>query len=497
MLGFSSVVSAQEIPSWVENNGVSPWISEQTYVTGYGIAALSKNDDLIKIQQIAEDNAKKNLAEKIIVQVKATSKTQKQQTGNYFEQKLESEIISLTDIELLGLKKEFYQDYKKGFAYCLVYVPKNYLIESYEFKILEKEKELESLFFTAQEFEKKAQKEKAVENFLLCYPLLSDIKNLQSVLLGLGKVPETSISLETFDIYQAINKLVLNINSLNDLAFFIAYAFKEQTKGEILKGVIVIPLTYLQTGMSSAFSKQFRESVEHQLIVHNKWETYPIKKYEPTIENMTKIKYAVKGNFWEDDEKLHINIYVNEILTGLKKASIEYEFDRNLIDEAFAPIKPDDYEKVKGEQDVFENNEINVSGLNLDIYTNKGQDGLIFTEGEKMKIYIKTNLPCYIQLIYHLSDTTRILFLNNEYLDVTRVNKVYELPFVFVCRPPFGVETLQVNAREGPFPKIDTYTENGLMYIKEDLSSILNKSREPGNNILQAEKRLTITTMPN
>ena len=106
-------------------------------------------------------------------------------------------------------------------------------------------------------------------------------------------------------------------------------------------------------------------------------------------------------------------------------------------------------------------------------------------------------MPCYIQLIYHLSDSSRILFLNNEFLDISQVNKIYELPFTFVCREPFGVEILQVNVREEPFPKIKTYTENGLIYINEDLSSILNKSREPGNNIMQAEKRLTITTMPN
>jgi hypothetical protein len=245
------------------------------------------------------------------------------------------------------------------------------------------------------------------------------------------------------------------------------------------------------------FSKKFSESVENQLIIYNKWETYPIKKYDPTLENMSKIRYAVKGSYWDTQDRIHINIYVCEIITGVKKASIEYEFDRSLIDETFAPIQPKNFEKAKEDQEIFTTDEIQSGGLMLDVYTNKGQDDIIFTEGEKMKIYVKTNMPCYIQLIYHLNDTSRILFLNNEFLDVDLVNKMYELPFSFVCREPFGVETLQVNAREAPFPKIKTYTKNGLIYIDENLSSILNKSREPGNNIMQAEKRITITTMPN
>ncbi len=497
MLSISPFLFAQDVPEWVEGKGVSQWISDDTYITGFGIATFTKKDEPISINQIAEENAKKNLAEKIKVQVKASTKSFKQQTGYNFEQKLESEIISLTDIELLGLKKEFYFDDKNGFAYCLVYVPKSYLIKNYEYKLFEKVKDLESLFYIAQEYEEDGYKDKALENYLNCYPLLTAITDLQSILLGLGKIPEQQINIDRFDLNHSISRLVTTVNSLNDLAFFIAFAFKEQTQNEELSGVIVSPLTYRNTGMSSLFSKQFRETVEHHLVVDNNWETYPIKKYDPTIENMSKIRYAVKGSYWDTEDKININIYVCEILSGIKKASIEYGFNRDLIDESFTPIQPKNFERAKEDQEIFTADEIQSKGLILDVYTNKGQDDLIFTEGEKMKIYLKTNMPCYIQLIYHLSDSSRILFLNNEFLDISQVNKIYELPFTFVCREPFGVEILQVNAREEPFPKIKTYTENGLIYINEDLSSILNKSREPGNNIMQAEKRLTITTMPN
>ncbi|MBN2521574.1 MAG: hypothetical protein JXB17_13765 [Bacteroidales bacterium] len=494
---LSAFVSAQEVPEWVENKGFSPWISENQYVTGFGISSFTKKDDVSEIRKIAEENAKKNLSEKISVSIKAKTTSIKQQTGNEFEQKLKSEVVSMSDIELLGLKKEFYTDTKTGMEYCFIYVPKAQLIKSYEYKIFEKNKELESIFYAAKENESNGYKDIALESYLKCSPILSEIKHLQTVLLGLGQVPEQEILIDIFDLHQCINRLVTTINSINDLAFFIAYAFKEQTQGEVFTGVIVSPITYRNTGMSSEFSKQLRESVEHQLVTFNKWETHPIKKYEPTYENMVKIRYGVKGTYWETDDKITVNIYLNEILTGIKKASIEYQFSRAITNEEFAPLKPNNYEKAKNDQEVFNSNEIISNGISLDVFTNKGKDDLIFTEGEKMKVFIKTNIPCYIQLIYHLSDSSRILFLNNELMDVDKINRIYELPFVFICSAPFGVETLQVNASEKPFPKIDTYTKDGLIYINENLPSILEKSRETDITIFQAEKRLTITTMPN
>jgi hypothetical protein len=162
LVSSTAFVPAQESPAWVENNGISPWVSENTYVTGYGIATITKKDEAQLAQKQAEENAKKNLAEKILVQVKSSTRMFKQQTGNAFEQKLESEIISLSDIELIGLQKECYIDEKKEFAYSFVYVKKAFLIESYGYKIEKKEKELESLFFNYKEFENRVQKDKSL-----------------------------------------------------------------------------------------------------------------------------------------------------------------------------------------------------------------------------------------------------------------------------------------------------------------------------------------------
>ena len=88
LMTVATFASAQNMPDWVESKGNSPRYADDKYVTGYGITAFSKHDDLQKINQLAEENAKKNLCEKIKVQVTSSTKTLKQQTNLNFEQKL-------------------------------------------------------------------------------------------------------------------------------------------------------------------------------------------------------------------------------------------------------------------------------------------------------------------------------------------------------------------------------------------------------------------------
>lgn len=489
---------AQE-PDWLESKGRTPRLPEHMYITGMGIATVGKKADPVKIKEIAEENAKKNLCEKIQVKVKSATEAYKLQIGNSFEQHFKSTTESFSNIEIPGLKKEYYYDKKKNLEYCLVYAEKNQLIQNYEHKILDHRKSLLSLYQISVELERSGRKMKALESYLDCVPILSRIKEYQSILIGLGKYPDNNLEVDQVTLYRAINSIYTTVNSLDDLAFFIAYVFKEQLNYEQLKGVVISPLTYRNTGMSSEFSKKFRETLETNLLYNNGWIIYPVKKYAPTLDNMNLIRYAVRGTYWETDSTLKINVYINEILTGEKLASIDYEIDRTLIEEEYFGIIPKDFGEKYQDQMVFNSNKPEPSGLILEAWTNKGKEDLLFTRGEIMNVYVKTNIPCYLQLIYHLSDGKRILYINNEFIDESNINTVYELPYLFVCQEPFGIEILQISASENPFPPMKTDNIHGIRFITDDLPNILAKTRENSthDDINSAEARLLITTMPN
>jgi hypothetical protein len=79
------------------------------------------------------------------------------------------------------------------------------------------------------------------------------------------------------------------------------------------------------------------------------------------------------------------------------------------------------------------------------------------------------------------------------------VNRFIELPQKNITAPPFGVETLQLNAQTEKFTPLRINRINNYEYIDEGLEAIVSKTRgfqrlEEGN--LAAEKRITVTTVP-
>ena len=149
---------------------------------------------------------------------------------------------------------------------------------------------------------------------------------------------------------------------------------------------------------------------------------------------------------------------------------------------------------------VFSKGEIEGGDLKVELWTNKGADNLIFTEGEHMKLSVRANKECYLRVIYHLADGQKVLLLDNYYISTDKVNKVYELPYEFECSEPFGVETLQLNAQELAFGGLRTQKQDGYEFIVDDMQTILVTTRgmkRIEKSDLKAEKRVTITTMRN
>ena len=75
-------------------------------------------------------------------------------------------------------------------------------------------------------------------------------------------------------------------------------------------------------------------------------------------------------------------------------------------------------------------------------------------EGEELAVFVQVDKPCYLLFIQTLGDGTRVvpdLIYQNYYIDITKVNKSLQLPDLFVIKPPFGRELMQVFVSEQPF----------------------------------------------
>jgi hypothetical protein len=160
---------------------------------------------------------------------------------------------------------------------------------------------------------------------------------------------------------------------------------------------------------------------------------------------------------------------------------------------------PENFIEANKKAKIFNENEIVGGDLQLEVWTNKGNTNLLYSQNDTLKLYIRTNKECYVRFIYHLADGSSVLLLDDFYIGIDKVNKVYQLPDEFICSEPFGAEMLQVNAQTEKFEPLITTQQNGYNFISNDLADILIKNRgfkkTDNNKILKAETRLVITTM--
>jgi len=209
--------------------------------------------------------------------------------------------------------------------------------------------------------------------------------------------------------------------------------------------------------------------------------------------------YIMSGTYWEEDNCVKIIAILRESTTDKAVASVEGLLSNEWIERNNVKIKPDNSEQVIADDEILNDDYvISEGGLVVDLWTNKGADNVVFSHRDTMKLYVRSNQPCYLRFIYHASDGTRLLLLDNYYLPSENVNQIVKILQEFECIPPFGAEILQILAQSVKFEPIETEYKEGNQYLKGDFQNTLSAMRKvkPINNNGKAEKLLTLTTVP-
>ena len=69
--------------------------------------------------------------------------------------------------------------------------------------------------------------------------------------------------------------------------------------------------------------------------------------------------------------------------------------------------------------------------LRIDLWTNKGNRDLVFTQGEEMQLYLRVNQPAWVRLVYILSSGDHVPMEQAYYIDSEKVNFKVEYPDSF------------------------------------------------------------------
>ncbi len=515
-------------PNWVKNYGRSEEWPIHSYLVGFGSAWGSGAEP----RRSAAEGARADISRHIITKVKSVIRTSESDANGTLSQQYSGVTESTTALKLLGIETETYVDAERNpTTYVLAYVSRAELKRIYTTRASTLREEIRRILADAEEAENASNIDIAVEKYLSTYPLYEALKEAEIVLLVvkhygspsdvafdelenvrkelIGESDIAPIPSHT-EVINRIEQLVMeSITSVDGVARSIVLQLSKQIKQPAGK-VLLVPFTYQDTQMSSRFSRQLLTALEAQLGQIAKWETINQtrrlhRKLRPgSVQSMGDFANEVgaslllSGTYWENGDQITLRATLRHIETGVVKAGAIVKFDRDM--EALN-LKPQNYKQMLVEQHAFAEGEFISGGLQIEIWTDKGAEHLLYAEAETMKVFVRVNREAHIRLLYILADSRRTLLYDNYYIDQSKVNRVVEIPQEFECAPPFGAELLVVAAQTEVFPPIQTYESDGYLFLTakdarqaaRDFRGMKKKQKAP--DMQQSEARLVLTTM--
>ncbi|MEX2362031.1 MAG: hypothetical protein WD597_00355, partial [Balneolaceae bacterium] len=442
---------------------------------------------------MAESYARTDLIQKVQVQVSSLTSSFEDETNGNYNSQFTNETESASSLNLFGLSTE--NQVENSMVYVLSNVKKDVLQEQYRERM---NGLLDQFLQTANQAKSSldaGNKDLALEQLMEAKPVYSDLFSTWTVVQSLGGGvnwrPE-NVRDEINFINQQVSALINRpVTTLDDAAWWLANTLGKESNQP--HTVNLSAITYKNTGISSEFANYLRQLLTRQIGNRTNWsivETDARLKQDPT--------HLMTGTFWDNGEDVQVILNTREIESGKIVTTTEVTIPGEVIEQSGYDILPENYETALADLKAMKENKGDNRGLQLEVWTAKGQDQLVYEEGELLEVSLQVNLPSYIRILYHLNDGTRVLLVDSHFINDRDINKPYTLPYQFECVAPFGVEMMQVIAQSEPFERVETKTIDGIPYLTEDLEKFIANTRGfkiKKQEAQQTEEVLTITTI--
>lgn len=501
ILMLSQLSFPQETPNWVDKEDRNKYYPENFYLQGFSSKNITKQENVNEVLKKLSNYAKLNLIESVKVTINGMSELYINEADNNVKQVYKEIIASSATLDIAGLKIETWHNSRKKVAYAFAHANKHDLLTYYKDVVNRKIIMIEQNIEMAGNANVKNDIQFSLKKYRENFPIFRELEEAQSICLALKpgnffnddmQINKTLLLKKQVD--EGIRKLEKsNVLTLDDVCSFLAYTLNDQVK-QINEKIRLVNFTYQDTRMGSEFSLRLTHILQNKLIQDV---NYNITTEANLLEEKTTL--MLFGTYWEELNDIKIISTLKNIRTGNVLASAHVTLPKLWLDKNDISIKPESFEDAYVRMKYFNKDEIYGGDLNLELWTNKGDKNLVFTKGEKMKIFVRSNKECYLRIIYHLADGSAVLLIDNYYINSDKVNAVYELPYEFECSPPFGIEILQVNAQTEKFSTLQTINKDGYNYIQNELNEILINTRgmKLADHLMRAEQRIIITTLSN
>jgi len=505
-------------PDWVAANGKSAKFPDALYLTGYGLSTVTGANDAAAAQNTAGAFARKNLIEKVRVQIQSVATQHTEESGDTYASMYASATQSTSSLDLEGLETVTYFDPEEDVQYAFVYAERERIASLYAAKIAAIRREMDEKKKEGGSYERQAMATPALGAYTACLALSRQLEEAQAVKASVGgrhaaadmqsAAGENEAVLT--EVRQSISRLVTRpLRTVDDAAWYLAFVLKRQMEQRADAGspvVMAAPLYYQDTKMGSTFSRYFKQVLENKLIEVAHWNVVqqgassqaPSADPARDMAQSSGATCVLSGSLWDQGSSVKYIVNVRGVADGRILASAEATAEMTTVTSLGKSVKPENYQQALIDRKVFAADEAAGGGLTLEAWTNRGIENVMFTEDDTMKISVRVNYPCYVRLIYHMADGKRVLLLDNYFMDQSKVNLAYTIPDEFVCSPPFGGETLQAFARTEKFDELSSERIDGYQFLTGDLQKIVVNTRgfkKAAPRSMQTEQRISITTM--
>jgi len=495
----SGKLTTAQTPSWASEAGRKVQFNDRDYLVGFASEVNTNRENPSDVEKRVASYARAQLIEYVQVTVRSEMEHQTLESGRNFTDLFRSTVSSESGLELVGLKTETAYDSRSRTAYALAYANKSDLIAYYHNLLHTQVTDTENQVQRARQSLQSNDVKSALALIAQASSGMNTISQSQEILMALQPRTITMHDLLMDRVLEIRNKsgeLIRQAqrsdqNTLQDACMFMARGLAEQA-GTIHQPILLTSFTYQDSRMASNLSRWLNPTLSSQLVREG--------RYNVTDQrNDGEKPFIVTGTFWEEKNDLKIIAALKD-QTGKIVATSEAFLPKKWLSENNIGYLPENFEDTYTRLKAFERNEIISGDLNLETWTNKGDENLLYLKGERMKIYVRTNKEAYIRVTYHLADKQMVLLLDNYYIPAHNANKVVELPYEFQCAEPFGVETLQVNAQSEQFAMLRTSQYAGYTFIANNVEEAVKNTRgmiqvSPSSQIQKAERRIVITTM--
>ena len=515
---FLITIQAGKQPDWVVNYGQSDKYDEQVYLTGFGEALGISRES----KEIAQENARADLSQKVLVKIDSTVSNYQLEDGEETLQQFSTVTQSSSELQVMGLETLTYvRDSRKNpMSFALVYIERKKLAKLYQAEKKRLTSQILQLITLAENQDN--PKYTSVQYYYQTWPLLDKLAEAQTILLSVSStqifsdlasqdLADQPLILSKSQINRRIQQLSLHsIDNLDDVAGAIQFQLYQQFDLQHQQ-LLVQPFFYQDTRLSSRFARYFKQllegKLENSIQPHREFQAKSVN-YEKDMAVSAGADYIITGSYWEKEDNVQILAFCRSVQTGEIRASANVDFKRGMLKSSLN-LKPDNFEKIMSQQLAFEQEVIDNGQLKLEVWTDRGKNALLYSQGELMKVYLRTNRPCYVRLLYILANGQKTLLVDNLQINLESINRpllVNDLLEIdFECTSPFGAEMIIGVARNYPFDTIETTERDGYIFIDTDnpkhLANItrgtkgFKRRKRNDESIQQTETKLILTTV--